>query len=474
MAQRPESDAHQAALAFLFSRVDYERASSAPYGENAYKLTRMRELLSRLGNPHAQFPVVHVAGTKGKGSTAATIACLLSHAGYRTGLFSSPHLDRVEERLAIDGHCCSAADLSALIEELRPVVDSMDRAASSNLGAEGSCTYFELTTAMSLVHFARRQVDVAVLEVGMGGRLDSTNVCQPMTSVITSISFDHTRQLGSTLAAIAREKAGIIKPGVPVVSGVVDDEPQQVILDIARAQASPVLQLGRDFDFSHAHDLATEFSAPVSRIDFHWRNRPDLAPHEGLELSLLGRHQGANAALALATLETLIPHGFHCSIEQVRRGLKSLRWPARVEVVSRQPTVILDVAHNVASIQALLETLDQSFRPSRRLLVFATTQEKPVRGMLELLLPRFDRVVLTRYRNNPRGVPPEELASVAKDFPTPFRVCPDPATAWAAVRDEAKKDDLICVTGSFFIAGEIRREAALRPLGGDNARFQGD
>ena len=237
-----------AALRFLMDRIDYERTLSMPCSEEAFKLDRMRELLRRLGDPQNRMPIVHVAGTKGKGSTAAMMAAVLSAAGYRTGLFTSPHLDRVEERIVIDGQPCSAEELAALVELVRPAVEALDRETEVEKGTGPICrndpegaahklelspcpplgpTYFEIITAAALCHFARRRVDAAVLEVGLGGRLDSTNVCTPAVSIITSISFDHVKQLGDTLAAIAAEKAGIIKPGVPVVSGVTADEPRK-------------------------------------------------------------------------------------------------------------------------------------------------------------------------------------------------------------------------------------------------------
>ena len=203
---------YDAALEFLLGRIDYERTTAVPYCRREYRLDRMRELLNRLDDPQRTYPIVHVAGTKGKGSTAAMIAGILTAAGYRTGLYSSPHLDRMEERVAIDGQSCSSGELVELIERVWPAVSAMDRCADQGDGP-GRPTYFEITTAMALVQFARRAVDAAVLEVGMGGRLDSTNVCPTIASVITSISFDHTKQLGNTLESIAREKAGIIKPG---------------------------------------------------------------------------------------------------------------------------------------------------------------------------------------------------------------------------------------------------------------------
>jgi dihydrofolate synthase / folylpolyglutamate synthase len=467
-----------AALRFLVERIDYERTQSMPCSEEALKLDRMRELLARLGNPHETLPIVHVAGTKGKGSTSAMIAAVLSAAGYRTGLFTSPHLDRVEERIAIDGRPCSADELADLVERVRPAVEAMDHASPLPLG-EGSSehgpTYFEIVTAMALDHFRRRGVDAAVLEVGLGGRLDSTNVCSPCVTIITSISFDHTKQLGETLAAIAAEKAGIIKPGVPVISGVDADEPRETIRRIARQNGCRLVELGVDFGFDYRAPRHLEQAAAPARFDFtSVKPRPVVAEDHAtsgcgftsVELGLLGRHQAANAAVALAAVEQLRQSGWTIPEAAIRRGLAEVTWPARVEVVARRPTVVLDAAHNVASIAALVEVLDESFAASRRILIFATTQEKDHRGMLQCLLGRFDHVIFTRYSNNPRSVPPEELLALAESIggaATVETIAP-PAEAWAAVHRMATPDDLICITGSFFLASEMRATIAARPF----------
>ncbi len=253
----PDDPAREAAIDWLMRRINYERTAFVPYCSRQLKLDRMRQLLTRLGQPDAGMKIVHVAGTKGKGSTSAMIAAMLTAAGYRTGVFSSPHLERIEERFAVDGVPCSADELVALVNRVIPIVRAMDEEAGEPASAgdeatsDAGPTYFEITTAIALLHFVERHVDAAVLEVGLGGRLDSTNVCLPVVSVITSISFDHMRQLGNTLASIAREKAGIIKPGVPVVSGVIDPEPQAVIAQIAREHGCRLIQLGRDFDFQY-------------------------------------------------------------------------------------------------------------------------------------------------------------------------------------------------------------------------------
>jgi dihydrofolate synthase/folylpolyglutamate synthase len=435
-------------------RIDYDRVAAGSYGRREFRLDRMRDLLTRLDAPDRSYPIVHVAGTKGKGSTAAMIAAVLTAAGYRTGLYSSPHLERIEERVAIDGCACSPGELVELVERVRPSVEAMDAGAEQGGGRP---TYFEITTAMALTQFARRRVDAAVVEVGMGGRLDSTNVCRPVVSVITTISFDHMKQLGNTLAAIAGEKAGIIKSGVPVVSGVRDAEPREVIAAVARERGARLVQLGEDFDCSYQPPHDVQAADWHGRMDFVANGNTVGPGYRDIELGLLGRHQAINAAVAVAVIEQLRGMDWTISESAVRQGLATVRWPARIEVVARRPTVIVDAAHNAASISSLLTTLDESFRARRRWLVFATTQEKPVREMLAQLLPRFDGVVLTRYLNNPRYVPVEELAALAQAEAASVDCCATPEEAWQRVKKLASADDLICVTGSFFLAAEMRQ-----------------
>jgi dihydrofolate synthase / folylpolyglutamate synthase len=432
------------ALDFLTSRINFERTWSVSYSQRDFRLDRMRQLLDRLGNPQDELAIVHVAGTKGKGSTAAMIASVLSAAGFRTGLYTSPHLDRVEERLIVGGAISSAAELADLVEHVRPAVAAMDAQPAD--GGSNRPTYFEVITALALVHFARSRVDAAVLEVGLGGRLDSTNVCEPVVSVITSISFDHTQQLGTTLALIAAEKAGIVKFRKPLVSGVVQSEPRDVVTRAAQAHQCPLVQLGIDFEFNYHPPRHLETAPSPGHMDFRYRAFGMAYELGAVALGLTGHHQAANAAVGIATLTEL-----------VRQGLAEVRWPARVEVVRRVPTVVLDSAHNVASIEALVRSLDESFVATRRLLIFATTRDKDARGMLEVLLAKFDDVILTRYWSNPRGMPIEELEALSAELSgRRAHVCADPAAACKLAGQIAGSEHLICITGSFFIAAEMR------------------
>jgi dihydrofolate synthase/folylpolyglutamate synthase len=494
----PQSSARQAALDWLMGRINYERTSHIPYQERQLKLDRMRQLLTRLGQPDAGMKIVHVAGTKGKGSTSAMIAAMLAAAGYRTGLFSSPHLERIEERFAVDGEPCLAEELVALIDRLRPVALAMDDEAHREGDPTGGPTYFELTTAIALLHFVERRVDAAVLEVGLGGRLDSTNVCLPAVSVITSISFDHMKQLGNTLAAIAREKAGIIKPGVPVVCGVTDAEPQTVIADVAREHGCRLIQRGRDFHFRYQRAGARAPSAadgrpaadyrqgdketrrqgedprvalspclPVSlsptshgSVDFSYHVPGQEVHLHNVPLAMRGPHQAANAAVALATIAELRHQGWCVSTDAMRLGLARATLAGRAELIPGDPRIVLDTAHNAASARALVEMVSELPAPSRRTVVLSISRDKDVRAIVQEITQHFNRFVVTQYRENPRAMPAESLASVVHELlagrAAELTTWPTPAEAWHYVLHTVVPGEVVCITGSFFLAAELR------------------
>lgn len=465
--------AYAAALDFLASRIDFERMQRMPYGDAMLKLDRMRELLARLDHPERAMPIVHVAGTKGKGSTSAMLAAMLRAAGRRVGLFTSPHLEGVEERFNVDGRPAGRDELVELVNRVRPVVEAMDASARQRGADAIGPTYFEVTTAMALAQFARRAVDLAILEVGLGGRLDSTNVCTPILSIITSISFDHTQQLGTTLAAIATEKAGIIKPSVPVVSGATQPEPRDVIRREAARQGCRLIELGRDFDFDYRPPRRLDREDGPGEVDFLARSAELSAPSRpALRLRLLGRHQAANAAVAVAAVGELARLGWNVADEAVREGLGGAALPARIELLGRRPTVVLDAAHNVASIEALIAVLRESFAPKRRWLIFAASADKDVAGMLRAAAGYFDEIILTCYQSNPRAMPAEALRALAAEATGRMGTTrPTPAEAWDEVAARAEPGDLVCIAGSFFLAAELRRMLASRLAADDGLRI---
>ena len=450
------------ALTWLFDRINYERTSHVPYHFSDLKLDRMRHLLALIGNPHGDLKVVHVAGTKGKGSSATMIASVLSQAGYRTGLYTSPHLNQLQERMVVNGQPCSAEDLVGLIEYIQPAVEEIDNGCFSGNGP----TYFEISTAISLLYFTNEQVDIAVLEVGMGGRLDATNVCYPVVSMITNISFDHVKELGETLGEIATEKAGIIKPGIPVICGVTDKHVSHIIAQIARKDGCRFLQLSQDFNYRYHPPHSLQTKKHMGMIDFHLATGDLQSRYSRLQLNLLGQHQAANASLVLAALTELRRQGWDVPETAIRKGLVQTPLSARVEIVQRSPIVIVDTAHNTASVEALVQTLRQSFQARNYILIFSATQEKDLRGMLQVLLPNFQHIILTRYLNNPRAASANGLDRIASCInSTPRHVFEKPDDAWAYARRIAKPEDLVCITGSFFIAAEMRRLVVERPLG---------
>jgi dihydrofolate synthase/folylpolyglutamate synthase len=456
------------ALAFWFGRINYEQRSPRP---SDLKLERMHALLDLLGNPHRGLAIVHVAGSKGKGSTAAMVASILREAGYRTGLFTSPHLCRVEERIQVDGEPVPAEELTALLNEVYPAVRVLDRQAGPDAG---EVTFFEVATALGFLHFARRRVDAAVLEVGLGGRFDSTNVCQPRVALITSISHDHTSQLGNRLSQIAMEKAGIVKPGRPAVSGARAPAARQVIEAICRERGAPLRQLGKEISYRHQPGIVTGDGGRLPRVQVV----TDRRSWPAMEVGLLGDHQAANAALAVAATEHLGDEGFRIDDRAVAAGLARVQWPARLEVLGRRPLVVLDCAHNVASARALVDTLKKSFpgyadpgqvdpppapRPGKRLLLFAGSRDKDLAGMFRVLAPHFAHFFLTPFSQNPRSAPPDRMAAMLRAVAeVPLSTHANPTQAWQAARAMAAPEDLICVTGSVFLAGELR--PLLRPV----------
>jgi dihydrofolate synthase/folylpolyglutamate synthase len=458
-ARSPSPSRHDEARHFWFARVNYEQRSPRP---DDLKLDRMRALLELLGNPHQRLKIIHVAGSKGKGSTSAMLAAIARRSGYRTGLFTSPHLVQVEERFQIDDRPIAPHELDELLLEIRDAC--AHPAARQRWGDDlaEALTFFEIATAAGFLYFVRRRVELAVLEVGLGGRLDSTNVCRPLLSIITSISFDHTQQLGNTLAKIAFEKAGIVKPGRPVLSGAQDVTAREVIESICRERRSPLRQLGAEIRYEYEPVGKGEGARGRVQVVTNLRHWP------AMELGLIGEHQAANAALVTAAVEELRRIGLHISDKAVAEGLAEVHWPARLEVVGRNPLVLLDCAHNIASAQALVQTLRTSFPlpdADRRFLIFAGSRDKDLRGMFEMLVPFFDHVVLTRFVSNPRCVLPEQaLELMPAEYRSKCTLCDDTALAWQEVRGRVGGDDLICITGSVFLAGEM-----LAVLRGDGA-----
>ena len=442
---------YQAALDFLYSFIDYSLTRNLRNAPEKFDLARMEALLEALGNPHRAYPVLHIAGTKGKGSTAALMAAALQAEGYRVGLYTSPHLEDFAERIRINGRPIPHADLPAVVERLKPCT-----ARIPNL------TTFELTTAAAFLYFADRRVDVAVVEVGLGGRLDATNVVQPLASVITPISYDHTAILGSTLAAIAGEKAGIIKPGVPVIVAPQPPEARRRILAVAAGRGAPVVEVGRDWLYA---PVARSLDGQVLFV-WHAAEQPlvDAFVESGgfqeweptrLRIPLLGPHQVVNAATAYAALQTARRQGLQVSQEAIRRGFPAARWPGRFEVLHRNPPLVIDGAHNRAAARQIRLTVDEYFPGWPVVLVFGASADKDIRGMLEALAPRARRIIVTRARH-PRAAEPADLRAEVHRLGRAAQAFPDVEDALRVAFREAAGEAVILVTGSLFVAAAAR------------------
>lgn len=409
------------------------------FSPDQFELGRMHNLAAALGDPHKQYPILHIAGTKGKGSTAAFCASALQAAGYRVGLYTSPHLDDFTERIQVNGVPISHADFVALIDEMRPLVASIPK-----------LTTFEIATALAFLYFARQDVTAGVIEVGLGGRLDATNIVTPLVSVITSISYDHMAILGSTLSQIAAEKGGIIKPGIPLVISPQQPEARQVFIDLARERSAPLTQIGLDW---HYAPLAHTLSGQSMRI--YPVEHPEASVD--LQVSLLGAHQVDNAATAYAALQIARQQGLiHLSPAAVADGFARTAWPGRFEVLQTDPPLVLDCAHNRDSALRLRQALDDYFPAQPVCLIFGASEDKDIAGMLAELAPRLKEVIVVKSFH-PRAANPTLILEQLSALRCPARVIEDVAEALdAALLSAQITQSLILVTGSIFVAAGAR------------------
>ncbi len=468
--------AYNAALDYLYSFVDYSLKHSSELAKADFNLDRMRALMVELGSPETSYPIIHVAGTKGKGSVSALCASALKAAGYKVGLYTSPHLLDYTERIQINGKPVSHVELVELVEEVKPAVARIPK-----------LTTFEITTALSFLAFARRKVNAAVIEVGLGGRLDATNVVTPKVSVITSLSYDHMAVLGNTLALIAGEKAGIIKPGVPVVSAPQKDEALEVLERVAREKNALFTLVGKDVTYkplNHSLDGQTlQLSAiggqrsafslqPFDLVHLclrHWRRQgkpsnpstsspvPAALAQAGqalltFKLPLLGLHQVENAAIAYAALKA---SGLEISDEAIQKGFSEVKWPARFEVVRRDPPVIFDSAHNQDSFEKLTGALEDYFPGRPVYLIFGASEDKNIPGMFAEIAPKVKLLLVTRA-DHPRALEPEKIQGLARQARLPNEALASVEEAFIrALEMSAKDGSIVLSAGSMFVTAEV-------------------
>jgi len=432
-------DAYKNALEYLYSFVDFSMQKVDTYSPARFRLERMQALVESLGNPQKAYPSIHVAGTKGKGSVSVLCASALHEAGYTVGLYTSPHLDDYAERIQVDGEFITHADLAEMVEEIKPHVAGIPE-----------LTTFEITTALALLYFGKRKVNAAVIEVGLGGRLDATNVIVPVVSVITSISYDHTSLLGDTLTEIAGEKSGIIKPGIPVVSSPQEEEARVVIEKVAQEHSSQLIQVGRDLLYE---EITHSLEGQTFRV---WSPKKSNEDSVIISIPLLGPHQMDNAATAYATLDIFSQKGLTIAQDDILRGFKKVFWPGRFEIVRLSPPVVLDCAHNRDSAYKLRLTLEEIFPGKSILLIFGASEDKDIQGMLIELMPLVKEMMFVKSFH-PRAIEPTKLVDMVQPFGHPYQIVEQIPEALEKAVQIAGDNLIVLVTGSIFVVAEARK-----------------
>ncbi|MGD9234258.1 MAG: folylpolyglutamate synthase/dihydrofolate synthase family protein [Desulfobacterales bacterium] len=388
-------------------------------------------LLNGVGNPQNNFNTIHVAGTNGKGSIASALSTILYKAGYKVGLYTSPHLVRFNERICIDNQPVSDED----------VVASYNAVKNVYYGSREP-TFFEFNTAMAFYEFGKHNVEWAVIETGMGGRLDATNIITPALSIITNISLEHKLYLGNTISEITREKGGIIKKGVPVVTGVTQENAISVLTSIAKSQSAPFYRFRNDFRIRRNRNSSFNYFG----IDHVWRH---------IQTGLIGKHQINNSALVLAACELLIKNHLNLTLTNIKDGLEQNRWPGRLEIVSSSPLILLDGAHNFIAARHLARYLSENLSDRNITLIIGILDDKPYKAILKDLLPLCQKVILTRPKID-RALAPEKLYPVAQKIISDIHIIPDVDKAIIYAIENASPKDVICIAGSLYVVGEAK------------------
>ena len=440
---------YKAALAYIEGFIDYERSPDFSRQARLYNLNRISLLLERLGNPHDRLQVIHIAGSKGKGSTAALIASVLTQAGYKTGLFTSPHLITPRERCRIDGDLISKADVACYIEKLKPAIETVSTSEF------GRVSFFEIYTALAFSYFADKATDFAVIEVGLGGRLDATNVVTPVATVITPIGLEHTAILGETYTEIAGEKAEIIKQKCPLALAPQHPEARTVFEKVASERNAPIVEpknlVGRDCSASSSRLVRNADGLPVAQ---EFDVETDSESYPQLTMPLLGHHQFINATTAVTAIECLKQKGYRVPKTSVYAGFKNVQWQGRIQRIRSSPIVVLDGAHSPASMEVLCSTLRQSFRYDRVTFIVSLMRDKNLTAIGNIVSQTADFVIATQVLNNPRVMSAEEILDAWENTCEKISACSTPEKAITRALSGASPTDLICITGSLYLVGQ--------------------
>ena len=434
---------YKEALKYLYERTDYEKEKRLRYNVTTFNLARMEKLLSLIGNPHKKVPTAHIAGTKGKGSTATMLAKMLEANDYIVGLYTSPHLVHLHERIRVNDKMIRESEMLGLLNRIYAAVEKIAKTEQ--------VSFFEIMTAMAFMHFVDADVDIAVIETGMGGRLDSTNVIRPEVIGITSLSIDHQHQLGETIGSIAKEKAGVFKRGVPVITVEQDPEALRVLKSCATAVKARFSVTGNDIDFSQRFETSRD-DGQHTRICL----TTATSKFEHLRVPLYVKHQSINCGFALAMLDKLKESGYEIDDEKATEGLNDVSMTGRMEMICDDPRIMIDAAHNAASIRALIHAIGQNIPYDSMVMIFGCNSDKDVKGMLHQLQYGADKVIFTRSKSA-KAMFPEDLAEMYTEICG--KMCQSATTLGESLRlarSAVDREDLICITGSFYLIGQAK------------------
>ena len=434
------------AVRYLLEQTDLERARSVKYDKDTFKLDRMSKLLDALGNPQESVRTAHIAGTVGKGSTVAMIASILQHADFTVGTFTSPHLMDIRERIAINGQMIEKSAFTSLASQVCKIAEKHTPDA----------TYFELLTGMAIQYFAEQAVDIAIIETGLGGRLDATNLTHPDITLLTLVDYDHMHLLGKDLESIAAEKAGIMKPGIPVISVPQAPAAEEVLRAKAEEIGTSIRFVSKEIEFSSRFCVSDDLG-PHTRICLI----TGRSQYMHLPVPLPGAHQATNCALALAAIDAIAGESETIEESIVYRGLADTTVPGRMERVWQKPAILVDGAHNPASLECLMRTVGAHIPNDSMICIFGCCQDKDIDGLLDKVALGGDKIIFTKASNQPRAAEPEDLAKrFAERHNRVCQVEPQLASALEIAAQAASRDDLICITGSFYLVGEAKRHLA--------------